>query len=66
MPNKDSILEYQIVLTTLSTSLVLNDMDLHGKFSHIFIDEAGQALESEAILPLTLATNKTCIVLAGK
>lgn len=34
-------------------------------FSHIFIDEAAQTLESESLMPLSLATEKTCIVLAG-
>ena len=34
-------------------------------FTHIFVDEAGQALESEAVMALSLANDKTCIVLAG-
>ena len=40
-------------------------MGLAGQFTHIFIDEAGQALETELIMPLTLASEQTCIVLAG-
>ena len=56
---------YNIVITTLSTALVLAHMDLEGFFTHIFIDEAGQALETEAIIPLTMATKETCVVLAG-
>ena len=34
-------------------------------FSHIFIDEAAQALECETIMPLSLAAHDTCVVLAG-
>jgi superfamily I DNA and/or RNA helicase len=34
-------------------------------FTHIFIDEAAQTLECESLMPLSLATEKTCIVLAG-
>lgn len=38
---------------------------LQGYFTHIFVDEAAQALECETIMPLSLATEKTCIVLTG-
>lgn len=34
-------------------------------FSHILIDEAGQTLECEAIIPFLLTTDKTRVVLAG-
>ena len=34
-------------------------------FTHIFIDEAAQTLECEALMPLSLATETTCVVLAG-
>lgn len=46
-------------------SLLLCKMGLAGQFTHIFIDEAGQALESEVIMPMTIATEQTCVVLAG-
>ena len=36
-----------------------------GHFTHILLDEAAQAMESEAILPFALASPKTRIVLAG-
>lgn len=36
-----------------------------GYFSHILLDEAAQAIECEAIMPLSLANEKTRIVLAG-
>lgn len=36
-----------------------------GYFTHIFLDEAAQAMECEAIMPLALANESTRIVLAG-
>lgn len=36
-----------------------------GHFSHILLDEAAQAMECEAIMPLALANENTRIVLAG-
>lgn len=36
-----------------------------GFFTHIFVDEAAQAMETECILPLALADTLTRIVLAG-
>lgn len=36
-----------------------------GHFSHILLDEAAQAMECEAIMPLALANEGTRIVLAG-
>ena len=36
-----------------------------GFFTHIFIDEAAQALECETLIPLGLADENTRIVLAG-
>ena len=36
-----------------------------GCFTHILLDEAAQAMECEAILPLALASPNTRIVLAG-
>ena len=65
-PVRESILSHHIVITTLSTSLSLSRLgDLKGFFSHIFVDEAAQAFECEAIMPLALATESTCVVLTG-
>ena len=38
---------------------------MRGHFTHILLDEAGQCLECEAIMPLTLATPTTCVVITG-
>ncbi|XP_033763482.1 LOW QUALITY PROTEIN: helicase with zinc finger domain 2-like [Pecten maximus] len=65
MPTREDIELHQIVIVTLSTSLVLTNLGLHGHFTHVFIDEAAQALEVETIMPLSLCNEKTCVVLAG-
>lgn len=47
-------------------SRALFDMDLHrGIFSHILIDEAAQALETETLAPITLAGYNTKVVFTG-
>ncbi|XP_070570218.1 3'-5' exoribonuclease HELZ2-like [Ptychodera flava] len=68
MPNAEDVQEvkeYSVIVTTLTTSVVLQRIGLEGHFTHIFIDEAGQALETEAIMPITLARLNTKVVLAG-
>ena len=64
-PTKADIMHCDIVITTLVTSLVLTKLDVQGCFTHIFIDEAAQVLECEAIMPLSLASESTIVVLAG-
>ena len=66
-PTKADVLHCQIVVATLSTSRLLSTIGLPiGLFSHIFIDEAAQAMECEAIMPLALAyPSTTRLVLAG-
>ncbi|XP_076439727.1 3'-5' exoribonuclease HELZ2-like isoform X2 [Babylonia areolata] len=65
MPKYHALTQYRIVVTTVEMSLRLTSMNLKGAFTHIFIDEAAQALECETVMPLTLATDKTCVVLTG-
>ena len=52
----------QLLITTTSMAF---HIPLDNKFSHILIDEGAQMLETEAIIPLALATPGTCVVLAG-
>ena len=66
LPCRDDVIERRVVVTTLSTSQVLLDLDvLHGFFTHILIDEAAQALEPEALNPLKFAGTNTKIVFTG-
>ncbi len=64
-PTKEDIMQQQVVIVTTSMAHELVKLQLQGVFTHIFIDEAGQALETEAIMPMCLADKKTCVVLAG-
>ena len=66
LPTREEVLKHRVVVSTLGMSRALFDMDLHrGVFSHILIDEAAQALESEALTPITLAGNNTKVVFTG-
>ena len=58
--------DVRLVVTTNSTaSRLLKDDGLRGHFTHIFLDEAAQCTEPEALLPLLLAGPQTKIILAG-
>ena len=66
LPSRDDVVEHRVVVTTLSTSQVLLDLDvLHGFFTHILIDEAAQALEPEALTALKFAGTNTKVVFTG-
>jgi helicase MOV-10 len=68
IPSLQKILAYRVVVTTCCTAAVLNGIGVPGgHFTHVFIDEAGQALEPEALIPLNTFCHPatTQIVLAG-
>ena len=48
-----------VVVATLSTSRAVARLLEPGHFSHVVLDEAAQALETEAIMPLVLAAAGT-------
>ncbi|KAG1887596.1 P-loop containing nucleoside triphosphate hydrolase protein [Suillus subluteus] len=55
-----------IVCTCVSASIPYGIGIPHGHFTHIFVDEAGQATEPEVMIGIkTMADNATNIVLAG-
>ena len=58
---------FRLVVTTNETALRLMDnVNLDpGYFTHIFIDEAAQCIEPEALMPLLLAGPNTKVILAG-
>lgn len=66
-PTVEDLKGKRIIVTTLETSLVIARLEevLKGHFTHIFIDEAAQANECRAVMPLCLAEETTCVVLAG-
>lgn len=54
-----------VIVTTFLTALNLSKLFPRGFFTHILMDEGAQSREAEAIAPLTLASTKTQIVIAG-
>jgi hypothetical protein len=64
IPGKRDIRKITVVTFTTMAYLLENE-GMKGLFTHILIDEAAQALECEVLIPLTVATEKTCVVLAG-
>ncbi|CAH2303013.1 Hypothetical predicted protein [Pelobates cultripes] len=62
-PHRKDLDQHRIIVVTAETS---RDLEVpRGYFSHIFLDEAAQMLESEALIPLALANNWTRIIMAG-
>jgi helicase MOV-10 len=66
MPTAINAMDYRVIVTTLTTADLLTKLDVsHGFFTHILIDEAAQAWETEALIPLALAGPNTKIVFTG-
>ncbi|XP_068454650.1 putative helicase mov-10-B.2 [Clinocottus analis] len=67
-PVKEQLMEYRIMVTTLITAsrLVTGDIP-DGHFTHVFVDEAGHAVETECLVPLAglLDAESGQVVLAG-
>ena len=65
---KDKLGEYQLIITTLLTTLQLKwhcKSMQPGFFSHILVDEAAQAREPELTAVLSLADEHTKVILGG-
>ncbi|XP_020604461.1 helicase with zinc finger domain 2-like isoform X3 [Orbicella faveolata] len=66
LPTRDDVIRHRVVITTLAMSKHLIELQLnHGFFTHILVDEAAQALEPEALIPLALAGPNTKVVFTG-
>jgi len=66
-PSPKALLQYKIIISTyMSASTLYAEGIRRGHFSHIFLDEAGQASEPETMVPISnLCVRETVIVLAG-
>ena len=65
-PSVKDLKEHNLIISTLMTAALIVRLDLPSNyFSHIFIDEGAQAIEPEAIIPLSVATAETTVILAG-
>ena len=58
VPTKSELSAASLVVATLSTARTVASLLPRGHFSHILLDEAAQALETEAVTPLGLADRK--------
>ncbi|XP_061759269.1 putative helicase mov-10-B.1 isoform X2 [Nerophis ophidion] len=67
-PPKEELMKYKVIFTTLITAgrLVTGNLPM-GHFTHFFVDEAGNATETECIIPLAglLDPKSGQVVLAG-
>lgn len=60
VPSLEVLSQFRVIVSTCISASVPYGMGMRrGHFSHIFIDEAGQACEPEAMIPIkTMADNK--------
>ena len=63
--NDPNIRNYHVVVTTCTVAGMIARALPMGHFTHIFVDEAAQPVEPEAVMPLSMAGPETRIVLAG-
>ncbi|KAF8644637.1 hypothetical protein AX16_008364 [Volvariella volvacea WC 439] len=63
----DRMQDYRVIVSTCSSASVFFSIGMRrGHFTHIFIDEAGQATEPETMVAIrTMADENTRIILAG-
>ncbi|KAJ6737461.1 DNA2/NAM7 HELICASE FAMILY [Salix viminalis] len=66
-PHLRALVQYRIIISTyMSSSLLLAEGVSRGHFSHIFLDESGQASEPECMVPIAnFCSRETVVVLAG-
>lgn len=63
--NDPNVQNMRVVISTCTVAGMLAEILPVGHFTHIFVDEAAQPVEPEAVMPLSMAGPETCIVLAG-
>ncbi|KAF8325174.1 P-loop containing nucleoside triphosphate hydrolase protein [Cantharellus anzutake] len=67
VPSLGEMSRFRVVVSTCSSASLVYAIGVpRGHFSHIFVDEAGQALEPEVMIAIrTLAGDETNIILSG-
>ncbi|KAG8911964.1 hypothetical protein FRC01_005376, partial [Tulasnella sp. 417] len=67
IPPPQTIMQYRVVVSTCAAGCFPHGVGVpNGHFTHIFIDEAGQASEPEVMIPIQLNGDaNTTIILAG-
>ncbi|KAI9115069.1 hypothetical protein K1719_014082 [Acacia pycnantha] len=66
-PPANALMQFKIIVSTyMSVCLLYAEDVFRGHFSHIFLDEAGQASEPETMIPIShLCKRETVVILAG-
>ena len=65
-PSLEELLEYRVIVITLVSAGRLVSANIKaGHFTHLFIDEAGQATEPELVIPLRLIGAEGKLVMVG-
>jgi len=55
-PSKEKLMKYKVIVTTCVQGCVPHGIGIpRGHFSHILVDEAGQALEPEVMIPIRVS-----------
>lgn len=67
IPPKAELMKFRVVVSTCISACVPYNIGVpRGHFTHIFVDEAGQAAEPEAMIPIkTMSDGRTNIILSG-
>ncbi|KAG8954856.1 hypothetical protein FRC04_010339 [Tulasnella sp. 424] len=67
VPPAEALMQYRVIVSTCASSSLMHGVGVpEGHFTHIFVDEAGQASEPEVMIPIKLnAGQRTTVVLAG-
>ena len=67
VPSKEHVVPFRVVVVTCGSASFAHGIRVPaGHFSHIFVDEAGQGSEPEAMVPIkTMADAKTNVILSG-
>ncbi|KAF5350994.1 hypothetical protein D9756_008292 [Leucocoprinus leucothites] len=66
-PSKGRMKRFKVIVATCISSSIISGIGMpRGHFTHIFVDEAGQATEPEALVPIKMMGGKgTNVVLSG-
>lgn len=66
-PSQQNLFKYKVVVSTYWSAAMFKAQDVRqGHFTHIFLDEAGQGMEPEALVAIThVMSTETVVVLAG-
>ncbi|KDQ06712.1 hypothetical protein BOTBODRAFT_39425 [Botryobasidium botryosum FD-172 SS1] len=67
VPSVAHVTNFRVVISTCVTACVLSGIRVpRGNYSHIFVDEAGQAMEPEVLVAIkTMVDKRTNLVLSG-